>query len=251
LARLRRITPYLVELEGGLEAAVVAYCFAHAGAGASWTRALAPVLPSEWGICAVLLPGREARFSETLAPDVGTVVTQVAEEIADVHPRGRTAILYGQSLGALLAFEVGRTVETFAALIVLGAPAPSTTPPVERSGDDRNLLRALSELGAGDLAALEDERLMSASLDALRGDMHLYESYEWGNDRTIGASLISVRGTDDTVVTRAAAAAWAAASRVGCFRLLEVPGGHLPTADAAGAWVPHVERLVASEAGGD
>jgi surfactin synthase thioesterase subunit len=240
LPRFRRRGAYLVEVDDGLARPSVAYCLPHAGAGVTWTGALARALSASWGVCGVLLPGREARFAEPLATSVAEVAAAVAGEIESVHPPGRRALLYGQSLGGVVGFEVARLLEARdavapAALVVLGAPAPSRPGPPDEALGDEELLRLLGELGLGEAAAVDDPSLRERALHVLRRDMCLYERYEWGGSGKVQAPIVSVRGRSDPFVDRAAAAAWREATE-GRFRLVEVAGRHLPLLDASASW---------------
>ena len=90
------------------------YCFPHAGGSPggylAWERRLPEV--EVWG---VLPPGRGKRFVE---PPIGSVPTLVGRLLAEVEFRA-PYLLFGHSLGALVAFETAR------ALQAAGRPGPA------------------------------------------------------------------------------------------------------------------------------
>src|SRR2546423_15091423 len=240
-------SPHLVEVDGGLDRPKVVYCFAHAGGGVTWVRSFAAALPSSYGVCAVLLPGRESRCREPFAGSVADVARTVAAELARVAPP-RPSVLYGQSLGALIAFEVARAVERAGVLapdllVAVGAPAPSERPP-RLSGTDDELVRRLAELDPAAAAALDDPMLRQLALPALRDDTRLYDEYGWGKTRRGHVPVLSVRGADDPIVGPAAPRRWGEAT-TSVFRFVEIPGGHLPTVGAARVLTAAAEELAA------
>lgn len=240
---------YLVELAGGDSASTVVYAAAHAGAGVEWASDLRQALSSDWAVCGVLLPGRGARRGEPFATSVESAAVAVANEVCDRHCTGRRAVFYGQSLGALLAFDVCRLLERGravvpTALVVQGAPAPQTSPrPGAADRTDEEIIDELVDIGATPAAVLADAGLRAMILAILRSDLHLYESYGWGTCGTIAAPIVAVRGAEDPSVTAAAMREWASSTRSTRFEYVEVPGGHLPTRQAAPVWAAWVDQL--------
>ena len=248
MARSRQRHGYLVELSGGDAASTVVYAAAHAGAGVDWASDLSQALPSDWAVCGVLLPGRGARRGEPFATSVESVAVAVADDVCDRHRTGRRAVFYGQSLGALLAFEVCRLLEQRrvvvpTALAVLGAPAPQTSPPPAAAGrTDDEIVAELADFGGTPAAVLADVGLRTIVLAILRSDLHLYENYRWGTCGTIAAPVVAVRGAEDTAVTAASMRDWALSTRSDRFEYVEVSGGHLPTRQAASVWAAWVDN---------
>ncbi len=138
---------------------VTLYCFAHAGAGVSgfahWRTATGPgVTPRP-----VLLPGRNARRGETPATTRQELLDALLDPLADQVADGRPYVLYGHSLGGIVAYTLA------GALIDRGLPAPHSRrrrePPPHTSplgdGDtvtDERLLRFVTDLGAAPGGAL-------------------------------------------------------------------------------------------------
>jgi medium-chain acyl-[acyl-carrier-protein] hydrolase len=64
------------------------------------------LLPEFLDICPIQLPGRENRLREPPVTGIQTVVENLASELSLYLDR--PYILYGYSLGALIAFELAR-----------------------------------------------------------------------------------------------------------------------------------------------
>src|SRR5258708_10641426 len=79
------------------------FCLPYAGGGASIFRLWPAGLPSGVEVCAIQLPGREARLKEAPFNHVRPLtlaLTPVLEPFLD-----RPFALFGHSIGALVAFE--------------------------------------------------------------------------------------------------------------------------------------------------
>ncbi len=121
----------------------------HAGAGPSTYASWAAALPGWLDLCAVGLPGREGRLAEGPARQIEEVAAACAAAIA---PLRRPIILFGNSLGAWIAFETTHALASapYCApplqLFASAAPAPHLPrrPPPAR--DDQALLDHLRRL---------------------------------------------------------------------------------------------------------
>lgn len=85
------------------------FCFPHAGAGVLAFRPWANLLPPEIEVCPVQLPGREDRFRETPFTDVHALVAELTSVLYP-YELSRPFALLGHSMGALIAFELARTL---------------------------------------------------------------------------------------------------------------------------------------------
>ncbi|NBE84782.1 thioesterase II family protein [Micromonospora rubida] len=113
-------------------------CLPHAGGTAQAYRTWQDGVPDDTGVYAVQYPGRQDRLREPPA----TSIEQLAGPIADaLDPlTGSPMVLFGHSLGAIVAYEVTLELErrhgpVIDLLIVSGSRAPH-----ERETDDKHLL---------------------------------------------------------------------------------------------------------------
>jgi surfactin synthase thioesterase subunit len=108
---------------GASPAAPVLLCLPQAGASAlqfqDWQVRLGPSAT----VCAVQLPGREDRWGEPPPASIAEVVGAVKAELADAGLLDRPLVVFGDSLGGLIAYELARAVGP-SALVVCVCRAP-------------------------------------------------------------------------------------------------------------------------------
>src|SRR5437868_12079231 len=81
------------------------FCFHYAGGNAGIFRDWAASLPKGVELLAVQLPGHGARYAEPLISDLETLIAFVHAEMQPLTTK--PYYLFGHSMGALLAYEVG------------------------------------------------------------------------------------------------------------------------------------------------
>ena len=85
------------------------FCFPFAGGGATAYRKWAGSLGPHIEVCAIQLPGRESRLLDPALDDVDALVAALLEHLPSYFDRPYA--FYGHSMGALLAFELTRSIE--------------------------------------------------------------------------------------------------------------------------------------------
>jgi surfactin synthase thioesterase subunit len=212
-------------------------CFPHAGGAASWYAPLARLLAPAVDVVAVQYPGRQDRLSEPCLDSITALRDAVvAQLLAAPGWLDRPVALFGHSMGAVVAYEVARTLEHDhgrppRALFVSGRRAPSTHR-VEQVhlGGDAALLREVARLGGTPPELLDDPDVHDLVLPALRGDYRAIETYAWRPGPEPGGPLWALVGDDDPVTTPAEAAAWRPHTS-GLFERRVFPGRHFYLAD--------------------
>ncbi|MFJ6615645.1 thioesterase II family protein [Streptomyces sp. NPDC091289] len=212
----------------------VLICLPFAGAGPSFFTPWQKLAPEGLRILPVSLPGREKRFPEpahtSAAPAVDDAYAQVTAELGEA---GGPVVLFGHSMGAVLAYELAHRIERAGAaprldaLVVSGSPGP-WTPRTDRAGglpDEEFAVRVRTFAGY-DHPALEVPEMRELLLPTLRADVRLHESYTPSSDRPLGVPVLSVRGREDTLVGAAQAAEWGRAT-TGGLTVAELDGGHM------------------------
>lgn len=189
------------------------FCLPYAGAGASAYRGWAAAAPAGMAICPVQLPGREQRLRETPLRRVDALV-----EAIDVALRpclDRPFVIFGHSMGALLAYEWARRLSAQpdgprpAHLCVSGRSAPHLAwlrPPVHALPDSEFLVELRRLRGTPD-SVLAHTELMHLLLPTLRADFECVETYRWHEGPPLPMPLTVCGGMDDDV-TEADLNAW-------------------------------------------
>jgi surfactin synthase thioesterase subunit len=210
-------------------------CLPFAGAGASFYSPWAQLASDGLEIVAIQLPGREWRLAEEPIRVVGEAVATLADEVAARVADG-PAVLFGHSLGAVLAFELAREFLLrprldVVRLIVSGSPGPWNQRTDRATGlPDEEFVRRVEEFAGYAHEALANPYMREVILPAMRADVEMHESYVPSADEPLPVPITAVRGLDDALVSRGQIGEWqAATSRE--FTLVEVPGGHMYLAE--------------------
>lgn len=172
------------------------YCFAHAGGQAQafieWQEALA-------GVTALV----------AVTPAERTSINTVCEQAADLIAAQNTGpfLLFGHSLGALIAFEVARRLDDRPAhLIASGCVAPSLHPTprmIEVAGlEGQSLIDALAVYGGIRPEILSDPELQEFILPDVRADFKMVAEYQYRSAAVLPFGVSLINGVDDPLVRR-------------------------------------------------
>jgi medium-chain acyl-[acyl-carrier-protein] hydrolase len=185
-------------------------CVPHAGAGPSafarWVTELSPAAE----VCVAHLPGRESRFTEPAADDLGLIAARVAQ--AALPLLDRPLALFGHSMGALVAYEVARRLPASPAhLFASGSPAPhrpGSEPRIAGLSDDEFLAEVSRGYGGIPDAILARKELVRLLLPSLRADFAACERYAWAAGPPLRCGISALSGAGDPGVPRRALAPW-------------------------------------------
>lgn len=209
-------------------------CLPFAGAGASvfspWRRRRA-----EFEVRALQLPGRENLVDEEPRTDVAGAVEALRRDLAG-KVGGGEVVLFGHSLGAILAFELARVLEAEGRLVVRHLVASGSSDPWTMREDratglsDDDFIARVQEFAGYAHPALADPELRELILPVLRADVALHEAYRAEPGARIKAPVTAVLGTDDALVPAAQVEGWRDATE-GVFRTVRPTGGHMYLTD--------------------
>jgi surfactin synthase thioesterase subunit len=214
-------------------------CFPHAGGAVTFFSPLARALSGRFEVCGVQYPGRQDRRAEPCLRTIAEIADGAFTALRSSGAAPR--VLFGHSMGAVVAFEVARRMEehgtTPLGLVVSGRRAPSTIreEAVHRRGDNA-LVDEIRRLGGTDTAFLDDPELRAMVLPAIRADYTAVETYRYVQGSPLSCGIAAIIGTGDPRVTQAEAEAWSAHTS-GDFTLQTVPGGHFYLRDHVDAFL--------------
>lgn len=226
------------------------FCFPHAGGGTSLYRSWVDGLP-DVEISALVLPGRERRFTERPIQRIGPLVRALASASYGPKPFA----FFGHSMGAIVAFELARELrrrgmrQPFHLFVSAHEPpwlmkhrdAPRHLLP------DPELIEELRKLSGTDEELFADPSFLEPFLPALRADFELLETYSYSPEDPLSCPITAIGGEQDPEVDNHHLVAWRqqSSSDFGCYIY---PGGHFYLRDSERSVVERVRsRLMAFE----
>ncbi|HUQ55216.1 thioesterase II family protein [Lentzea sp.] len=178
------------------------FCFPYAGGSARAYVSLRQALREVADLHLIELPGRGGRIrdrpTDRLAPLLDDLVPALLPHL------DQPIVLFGHSLGAVLAFEIARLLRRRhgtvpARLIVSGHRAPHLPlreAEIHHLSDDAFVAR-LRELNGTPEEVLRNEDLMRMLLPALRADFTVSERYRFSPDDPLDCPISVYGGTKD------------------------------------------------------
>ncbi|WP_184916510.1 thioesterase II family protein [Streptomyces luteogriseus] len=224
-------------------------CFPHAGGSASVYHALSAAVAGNIEPLIVQYPGRQERLGEPFAERAEEVAAAVLAALpAPVD--GTPTILFGHSMGALLAFETARRLAAEgrapAALFVSGRRGPSLPQwPVRRKPvsemSDAELIEKIKQLSgtAGELLSSPD--FLPLFLPPVRADYRIVDNYVYRSAPRLDCPVTVLAGDKDPGVTVEGGRAWESETRA-AFSFHLLAGGHFFLDDH----LPYLADLIAS-----
>jgi surfactin synthase thioesterase subunit/glycosyltransferase involved in cell wall biosynthesis len=185
------------------------FCFPFAGAGAQSYALVSKALEGVAEVRPARLPGRESRTQESLPESLLELVEMIASLMAPLIDR--PYILYGHSMGAVIAFELASRLEVKPqALFVSGARAPITrrgwvAPP---DPTDEQLLREVEKLGMKLGEVSDDPIAKRLILEPLRADAALFRRYVYTDREPLALPIFAYGGDRDLNVPLHDLAQW-------------------------------------------
>ncbi|WP_129312355.1 alpha/beta fold hydrolase [Streptomyces sp. L2] len=216
-------------------------CVPGAGCTAAMFHPWTSLLPDDVAVSVVQLPGRGARLRETPVERMAPLADAVAAALR--QEPGPPTVLFGHSLGALIAFEVARRLAADPGdsnLIALGvaahkAPQLGTAGIEPEEATPERLLAFIESIGGTPDSALRDPEIQRMLLPVLRADLQLDHTYRYVPGPRLPLPLHVYGGRTDPLVSEADIEAWCEQAAGDTFRLRWFPGDHffLTGTDAA------------------
>jgi medium-chain acyl-[acyl-carrier-protein] hydrolase len=221
-----------------------------AGAGASTFRTWPDDLPAGVECCAIQLPGRETRFAEPAFARMSSLIDALSvalRPLLDIP-----FILFGYSMGALVAFELARAWRRQGVMapqaLVLAAHAaphrPSRFPRLHALAD-ADFRAELRRLNGTPSAVLDNDELMRALMPTLRSDFELCETYHCADEPPLAVPIIACGGINDPRAAYDDLAAWQIHTR-GQFDVRVFPGDHFFIQSQRSEFLAFLSQMISS-----
>ncbi len=205
----------------------------YAGASGTAYRDLAGFLAPDVTVRAVTLPGRGARTAEESLTDLEAVVDDVLGRLDEAGPAEGGYVLFGHSMGALVAYETARRLPVAGrgsprSLVVSGLDAPHRLRPAPGAPrhelPDDALVSLVRDFG-GTPPELLHHGVLRHFLPILRADLEVVDCYRFQPGPRLACPVLCYRGRSDPGMTGDGASAWREVTS-GPFRLREFEGDH-------------------------
>lgn len=194
--------PWWVRQIGSAQPHLRLFCLPYAGGGASVFRGWREHLPATVELAALQLPGRETRMREAAHAHLGSVLPPLIDAMRPLLDLD--FVLFGHSMGALLAFELARSLRRLGLpgprqLWVSGHRAPQLerqrrwlhTLPRDQFIDELRCLQGTSD------EILEHPELMDFLEPRLRADFAVCETYQYHEEPPLDCAIGALAGESD------------------------------------------------------
>lgn len=213
------------------------FCFPYAGGSAAVYRPWADVLPPDIEVNAIQLPGREWRLKE---PPIDSLEVLLSELMVVLAPSMDIPFaFFGHSLGALVSFELARTLRrerhiepVHLFVSAYRAPQLPNDEPQMHDAIEEDVVTALRSMRGTPDDVLGNRDLMELLLPALRADFAIADRYEYVDEPPLSAPISVFGGLGDADFERRQLEPWAAQT-TGAFKLRMMPGSHFFINEAA------------------
>ena len=187
------------------------FVFHHAGSSANAYFRWASLVPATTELVLCELPGRGGRQKENLISDFSEMVEPLVESLS--RELSKPSILFGHSLGALIAFEAARRVNSTQ---VVGLALSSFLPPTEANVKareriahlpDETFIQKIERFSPIPDVVRNDKKALDFFLPIIRSDIQLIETYKGGSE-SVSIPAIIFCGSADTLNPSGRLAEW-------------------------------------------
>lgn len=176
-------------------------CFPHAGGSAAFFRDWPSKLP-EYEIYSVCYPGRGERITEPLPIDLVELSKDISRAIYNIVD-DRPIAFFGHSMGAAIALETARSLESLGVSIYhlfASGSRNGVCPPSNISKeveDDHTICTQLLELGGTDPEIVNDPIFKELILPSVRADGKMFHNYKMTPKPFLQCQVTTIYGDKD------------------------------------------------------
>jgi medium-chain acyl-[acyl-carrier-protein] hydrolase len=204
-------------------------CFPFAGGTGSFLQRWADQIP-DVEVYAAQYPGRETRFTETPFREVRTLAEALGPVVRSLADR--PLVIFGYSLGTLVAVEVTRWLLRQGGPLPLGLLVAAGTPPGRRTSrplyalSERDFIQALEDYGGTPPQVLAHKDLMEMLIPMLRADFEMVDTYKLTDASPLPLPVHAFSGERDPHALPPVMQGWKDFTSTPDFSLQVFPGEH-------------------------
>ncbi|MER7860994.1 alpha/beta fold hydrolase [Amycolatopsis japonica] len=221
-------------------------CLPFGGSGAAFFHPWSAFAADGLEVVPMRLPGRERLIDEEPYRSVHDAVDAFVGDLGEASD----VVLFGHSVGAVLAYELAHRLPSVRHLFVSGSPGPRTERPLEIRAsvheDDDAFLAQVQFLSGHVDQALYHPDLRELLLPALRADVTMHENYVPSTTEPLAVPITALRGTGDELVSADGIREWAEFTTAG-FEAVELPGAHMYVVDSGEAVMNLIQSAIRSD----
>ncbi|SEP52667.1 AMP-binding protein [Amycolatopsis saalfeldensis] len=221
-------------------------CLAHGGAGCGRYRSWQDRLGDGVSVVGVQLPGRENRWREEHPSTMAEAAEAVAAEVAELIEPTAPLVVFGESFGGLLGYEVTRRLgergRPPAALVIAASDPPHTWAGNSgRYGSD-DVIRKLLDNSSAEVKEL-DQDAREYTLGIMRKDGALASTFVLPAETRLDSAVHAWGGDTDQLVSSASLDEWSSYTTKE-FDRRQFDGGHMFGTELAGTTLPLLAKLL-------
>ncbi len=203
------------------------FIFPYAGGAPSSFNKWTAEFPKDIEVSIAHYPGRGSRFNEPPIKEFFVLIEEIANAIQPVLDK--PFFFFGHSLGAVLAFELARRLNSQPQILFVSACGAPHVPNPNHSIhalSDSEFINSLQELNGLPAEVASNAELMELLLPALRADFEAIENYRYtSNERQLECPIVAFGGAGDSHVDYARLESWDHHTS-GSFKTEFFPGDH-------------------------
>ncbi|WP_232246748.1 thioesterase II family protein [Kitasatospora mediocidica] len=236
--------------------ALTLVCLGFCGGGTASYHLWGDAMPADTALSAICYPGREGRFLDDFATDWEELALDATAAVLSAVDG--PYVLFGHSMGGWMAFDVAARIERSGgpvpqSLVVSSCNAPDRglTPRdmfPSQQDDDEGLLLWMKTHGLMPAHVLEDPELQEMSVELMRADIRVRDTFRHTPGATVGMPVQMLSGAADDVIEADAGEQWRALAR-GAYRHDVLPGGHFYTPETWRTLPGRIAALNSAERG--
>jgi len=229
----------------------ILFCFHYAGGSASHYKEWANDLIKGIDLVAVQMPGRENRFAEKIIDNMEKLINVLSENFSTF--KNKKIIFFGHSLGALVAFELLKKLESeafldFRHLIVSASRAPHLEihrKPIYNLPDEEIIQEIQKFKGIPEELLEEKELLRKIMVPIIRADFCISDLYKCSANDKISSPITAFGGSEDHTFPLEHLLMWRIHSENFSYELFK--GGHFFTKTSYKDVISSINKILAKE----